>query len=115
MSWVMKHRLVGSFERRRSGERLATARVARVVRMRAAGYLKPEAVSALEAIGRRPQINAQANVSIRLRRGPARRDAPQPIADVDGLAGGIDIAQAGEEVGVWKGRFHKEFRQIGRA
>src|SRR3954454_6128464 len=79
---------------------LSGTKVAVPARVCPAGHLKPYAVNTPETVGGRPHVDLEPPTAVQLLLPLARRDAKQPVADVDGFATRVNVAQPPEEVGV---------------
>ena len=107
MSWIVINLLFCHMERRGRPKRLPFSQIACEMGMGPTRDLEPDAVSSTEAVGRRPQIDADPQTAVGLPCGMIRPDPRQSTRDVDRLARRGHITQASEEVRVFQKTTHE--------
>ena len=93
MTVVVVDLLLGGREHGRGCPGFAGAGVAGIAREGPAGHLDSDAVTAPEAVGRRPQLHSRAGNLV------SGRDADESIAHVVRASAGVYVAEPDEDVG----------------
>lgn len=100
MFWVVINRLVGNEQFGGAAQGFAAAGVAGEARVRAAGDLQAQAMTSSKTVRGGPEVEGDAQGAVGLSGRIAGFDALQGVADVDGFALEIDIAEAREEISI---------------
>ena len=82
MPGIVEDLLVDRYKAGRAEGIFACAGIARVARVRSAGHLDADPVTAGEAVGRRPQLEVHARDAVLIARGLGRSESDEGVADI---------------------------------